>query len=82
MLNLCLCFRVEESDLDDLSCTDIEQQWGSLKTASLQEYEAKKLTDLCHVKSKRDVYVSNMPEVTKEMEDRWKETLTNCKKFS
>ncbi|XP_034247196.1 uncharacterized protein LOC117648656 [Thrips palmi] len=74
--------RVEESDLDDLSCTDIEQQWGSLKAAPLQEYEAKKLTELCHVKAKRDVYVSNMPEVTKEMEERWKEALTNCKKFS
>ncbi|KAE8740224.1 hypothetical protein FOCC_FOCC014276, partial [Frankliniella occidentalis] len=70
--------RIEESDLDELSCTDIEQQWGALKSSSLKEYEAKKLTDLCHVKAKRDVYVSILPEVTKEMENKWREALTNC----
>ncbi|XP_052129568.1 uncharacterized protein LOC127750921 [Frankliniella occidentalis] len=82
LIKISLCFRIEESDLDELSCTDIEQQWGALKSSSLKEYEAKKLTDLCHVKAKRDVYVSILPEVTKEMENKWREALTNCKKFS
>jgi hypothetical protein len=83
LLNLSLLFyRIEISDLEDLTCTDIEQQWGSLKKSKLSEYEAKRLTELCHVKAKRSVYVSNLPTVTKEMEDNWRTKLNNCKRFS
>ncbi|XP_011874160.1 PREDICTED: uncharacterized protein LOC105565510, partial [Vollenhovia emeryi] len=68
--------RVEEAELADLSCTDIEQQWGALKASTLKEYEAKRLTDLCHVKPQSNVYVSAMPEVTKDMEKKWAERLS------
>lgn len=70
---------MEEAELAYLSCTDIEQQWGALKTSILEEYEAKKLTDLCHVKSQRDVYMSAMPEVTKDIEKKWAERLSQSK---
>ncbi|KAL1488561.1 hypothetical protein ABEB36_015024 [Hypothenemus hampei] len=64
--------RVEESELEDLSCTDIEKQWGCLKAATLKEYEAKPLSEMCHVKGQRDIYVKTMLKVTKEMENRWR----------
>ncbi|KAL4706960.1 hypothetical protein ACJJTC_019498 [Scirpophaga incertulas] len=64
--------RTEEADLEDLSCTDIEKQWGTLKTTALKEYEAKSLSEMCHVKGQRDIYVKTMPEVTEEMESRWR----------
>lgn len=73
-------FRVEESELDDLSCTDIEQQWGSLKSATLKEYKAKRLSELCHIKSQKDAYMSTLPEVTKEIEQKWRDRLTNCER--
>ncbi|CAH2088298.1 unnamed protein product [Euphydryas editha] len=64
--------RIEEADLEDLSCTDIEKQWGTLKTTALKEYEAKSLSEMCHVKGQRDIYVKTMPEVTEEMKHRWR----------
>lgn len=70
---------MEEEDLDDLSCADLEQQWGMLKKTKRLEFEAKKLSDLCHVKGKRDVYVNNMPQVSEEMEENWRTKLMNCK---
>lgn len=66
--------------MDDLTCTDVEQQWGALKVTTLKEYEAKKMTELCHVTSQKKVYSASMPEVTAEMEERWKDRLTRCKR--
>lgn len=78
--NLSPFLRIEESELDDLSCTDIEQQWGLLKASTLKKYEAKRLVELCHVKSQKDAHISTLPEVTKEMEQRWRDVLTSCKR--
>lgn len=74
-----LFFRIEESELEDLSCTDVVKQWGTLKTATLKEYEAKPLSAMCHVKGQGDMYVKTMPEVTKEMEDCWRMKLVQSK---
>lgn len=70
---------MDEEDLEDLSCTDLEQQWGTLKKTTLQEFEAKEMSQLCHVKGQRDVYVNTMPPVTKEMQEEWRTKLMNCK---
>lgn len=58
----------------------MEQQWGALKATTLKEYEAKALKDLCHVNPPADVYVSQIPEVTPEMEKKWAERLSRCKR--
>ncbi|CAG4941484.1 unnamed protein product [Parnassius apollo] len=71
--------RTEEADLEDLSCTDIEKKWVTLKTTALKEYEAKSLSEMCHVKGQRDIYVKTMPEVTEEMESRWRMKLMQSK---
>lgn len=65
--------------MEDLSCTDIEKQWGTLKTTTLKEYDAKSLSEMCHVKGQRDIYVKTMPEITEEMESRWRMKLMECK---
>lgn len=70
---------MEEEDLEDLSCTDLEQQWGKLKKSTLQEFEAKPLMDLCHVKVQKDKYIQSLPEITDEMKAEWKQMLMNCK---
>ncbi|CAG5015258.1 unnamed protein product [Parnassius apollo] len=71
--------RTEEADLEDLSCTDIEKQWGTLKTTALKKYEAKSLSEMCHVKRQRDIYVKTMPKVTEEMESHWRMKLMQSK---
>ena len=38
------------------------------------------MSDLCHVAAQKDAYVSAMRTVTKEMEERWKNRLVNCKR--
>ncbi|KAK3920024.1 LOW QUALITY PROTEIN: Adenylosuccinate synthetase [Frankliniella fusca] len=70
--------RTDKTGLDDLSCTDVEQQWGALKATTLKEYEAKSLKEFCHVKLPNDVYVSQMPTVTPEMEKKWADRLSRC----
>ncbi|KAL1488783.1 hypothetical protein ABEB36_014581 [Hypothenemus hampei] len=51
---LCLT-NLNENDLEDFSCTDVEKQWGILKASTLKEYKAKRLHDLCHVKEHRQI---------------------------
>ncbi|RVE47376.1 hypothetical protein evm_007975 [Chilo suppressalis] len=63
--------RVDEEELDDLSCTDLEQQWGSIKATHYKTYEAKRLCDLCHVKCQSRSTV----QVTEVMKARWREIL-------
>lgn len=70
---------MDESELPDLTCTDIEQQWGALKKTSLKEFEAKRLKDFCHVKDQKNVYVFTLPEVTPQMEKKWIDRLLRCK---
>ncbi|RVE41512.1 hypothetical protein evm_013838 [Chilo suppressalis] len=69
--------RVGEEVLDDLSCTDLEQQWGSIKATHYKTYEAKRLCDLCHVKCQSRPTV----QVTEVMKARWRDernTSTIC----
>jgi len=74
-------FRSLDTDLDDLSCTDVEQQWGAMKKSTLGDYEAKRLTEFCHAHSQKDVYATKMPEVTPAMEKKWRDRLVVCKRF-
>jgi len=74
-----MCCRTEESDLEDLTCTDIEQQWGALKASTMADYKAKLLVELCQVEAVRSVNVSMVPEVTKETEKEWANRLIASK---
>ncbi|KAK3911139.1 Serrate RNA effector molecule-like protein [Frankliniella fusca] len=71
-----------DTDLDDLSCTDVEQQWGAIKKSTLGDYEAKRLTDFCHAHSQKEVYATKMPEVTPAMEKKWSDRLVVCAPLS
>lgn len=71
-------FRVEQDDLEDLSCTDLEQQWGKLKATHCQSYTGKKLEELCHVSEKEE----NSTQITDEMRKKWSKILMDCKLHS
>lgn len=46
---LCTLCRVDDpEELEDLSCTDLTQQRGKLKKASLSEFEAVAVKEFCH----------------------------------
>lgn len=68
-------YRVDEEELDDLSCTDLEKQWGSIKATHYKTYEAKRLCGLCHVKCQSRPTV----QVTEVMKAGWREILLQCK---
>lgn len=80
-MSFCFC-RHSEDQLDDLSCTDLEQEWGAMKKALANEFEAKAASDLCHVKDLKDaapLYAEDLPEVTPAMKEKWREILMRCK---
>ncbi|XP_011883465.1 PREDICTED: uncharacterized protein LOC105570667, partial [Vollenhovia emeryi] len=72
MATLIYLSRIEEDDMDNISCTDLQQQWGILKSNHSKEYEAKKLSEFCHVQK-----TSKKIEVTDEMKTKWREKLIN-----
>jgi len=74
-----LFFRCLDSELDDLSCTDVEQQWGTVRKSAMSEYEAKKRSEFCHAHGRSEAYAYQMPEVTEEMKKKWRDILVRCK---
>ncbi|KAK3910138.1 Hemogen [Frankliniella fusca] len=56
----------DPSELEDLSCTDLTQQWGKLKKAALSEFEAKPLSEFCHFTPPVPIYSSGIPVVSDE----------------
>ncbi|KAK3929657.1 Vacuolar protein sorting-associated protein 29 [Frankliniella fusca] len=60
--------RVDDAaDLEDLSCTNLTQQWGKLKTAALSQFEAIPLTDFCHFVAPQAIYAKGEPEVSQDL---------------
>ncbi|XP_034241197.1 uncharacterized protein LOC117645249 [Thrips palmi] len=57
----------DESHLEDLSCTDLTQQWGKLKKTSLSEFEAVPLTKFCHFIPPQPIYAKGIPDVSDEL---------------
>lgn len=64
-----------------ISSFKLHRHRTTVGSSTLKEYEAKRLTDLCHVDSQKDVYLSAMPEVTKDMEKKWAERISRCKRY-
>lgn len=60
-----------EDDLEDLSCTDIAQQWGKLKSCVQKDFEAVPLIEFCHVTKPSSVYATVNLDISEEL----------CKKF-
>ncbi|KAK3933048.1 UDP-N-acetylmuramoylalanine--D-glutamate ligase [Frankliniella fusca] len=56
----------DPSELEDLRCTDLTQQWGKLKKAVLSEFEAKPLSEFCHFTPPVPIYSSGIPVVSDE----------------
>ncbi|KAK3922777.1 putative tRNA pseudouridine synthase D [Frankliniella fusca] len=70
--------RHAEEDLSDVSCTDLEQQWGKLKTSGKPLLEGCRLTELCHFKQIKRAEVQ-VPEETRK---KWADILTKCKFYN
>lgn len=70
--------RVEEQDLPDLSCTDVEQEWGKLKNSHGVKFQATRTKDLCHVPHK-PLADSRTPEQKAAYHEFCRNILLNCK---
>jgi len=62
------CFRHDEKDIDQLTCTDIKQVWGTLKEKTLSQYEPTPLKDFCHIGSQQTAYKRPILNPSPEME--------------
>ncbi|KAE8739313.1 hypothetical protein FOCC_FOCC015191, partial [Frankliniella occidentalis] len=60
-----------ENDLEDLSCTDLEQQWGKLKKAVQTDNEAVPITEFCHFPKYNNVYSRDNVDATGEQQSRF-----------
>ncbi|KAE8743416.1 hypothetical protein FOCC_FOCC010988 [Frankliniella occidentalis] len=58
-------------ELEDLSCTDLTQQWGKLKKAVLTEYEAVQITKYCHFVTPQSIYAKGIPQVSEDLADQF-----------
>ncbi|KAK3921443.1 hypothetical protein KUF71_001223 [Frankliniella fusca] len=67
--------RTDEEDVEDLTCTDLEQQWGVLKPQHVQNFKPRRTQDLCHVAERKTPFVQSVPPVTPEMRAKWKNIL-------
>lgn len=57
----------DPEELEDLSCTDLKQQWGKLKKAALSEFEALPLSEFCHYTPPSVVYACGIPDVPEDL---------------
>ncbi|KAK3931646.1 Sec-independent protein translocase protein TatC [Frankliniella fusca] len=57
----------DESIIEKLSCTDLEQVWGTLKEQSMSKFQPSPLHEFCHVKKPALPYKRTIKEVSEEM---------------
>jgi len=83
-INSCFlpCFdRINKwEDLDELSSTDLEQQWGKMKAGVKADFDAIPLSQYCHVnKEKVPIYSRSVPDVCDELASNFAKILINGK---
>ena len=66
-------FRHDESAIEKLSCTDVEQVWGTLKEKTMAKFEPSPLNEFCHVQKHPTPYKRPILEVTPDMEKRFRD---------
>lgn len=73
---LLLCFRTAKaSDLEELSSTDIDQQWGKLKSSVKEDYEATSIMEYCHVNEHLPVCSRGLPAIDDEQAAKFAELI-------
>ncbi|XP_026285705.1 uncharacterized protein LOC113211528 [Frankliniella occidentalis] len=63
--------RLDESDIDTLTCTDTNQAWGKLKEGALSKFDPAALDTFCHVPKVVPVYRRKVEPVTEELADEF-----------
>ncbi|KAK3920208.1 Trigger factor [Frankliniella fusca] len=59
--------RLDESEIDTLTCTETDQVWGQLKDGALSKFEAAPLDTFCHLPRVGPVYQREVQPVTDEL---------------
>lgn len=65
-------YRLDENDLEVLTCTDLEQRWGQLKERTLSQFEPALLVDFCCVSPYKSPYRREVKEVDDSMASRFR----------
>jgi len=60
-------YRIEEDELEVLTCTDIEQRWDQLKASTLAKFEGGFLADCCLVVKAQSPFRRTVKQVTEDM---------------
>lgn len=59
--------RLDEAEIETLTCTDKLQVWGKLKEGALSKFEPAALTTFCHIPKTAPVYRRKVEPVTDEL---------------